>query len=213
VRFGDRLREAFATSQTGSVEVLAAPDGGLVDLRHVIAVWVDPVATKDHQLIDMVEGLARTAGVPLRVRRRTLLDSSRLEVWRGIVQVLSDGEKPLIHVLNRADASPAFRAWAASMEQSGMAWMWDRFSRYLYNGTLLAMSAAAGVRERDALATEPPPWLGRQREPRVAQVATANPSAPTKHFVRACGHPVQPWDNGTCYACVGRARSSWRYDT
>jgi hypothetical protein len=30
--------------------------------------------------------------------------------------------------------------------------------------------------------------------------------------VRACGHLVQPGDGGTCYACIGRTRSPWRYD-
>jgi hypothetical protein len=180
----------------------------VLDFRHVVAVWVDPVVLGDRQLIDVVQGLADQFKIPVRIRRRTLLQRSRFQVWQDIVRLLVDGEKPLIQLVNRADASPAFREWAQSVNAARQAWLWDRFARYLYHGTLRYLTPVrADVGSARVEVAEYPEVAGSVAHG-LARVAERT----TNSSVRACGHLVQTWDNGTCYACVGAKRSQWRYD-
>lgn len=220
VRFGSHLQEAFSNANASTAEMLISRSDGLVDLAEVVAVWVDPVVIGDQQLIDVVDGLAQQHGVPLRIRRRTLLEGSRYQVWRDIACLLADGERPLIQLVNRHDASPAFREWGATMMQRGLGWMWDRFARYLYNGTLAPMGAGFDTgsgeppRQPVPVPSGPPSHVPGDRM--AARVGSATAPVSTERratqSVRSCGHLVQPWDGGTCYACVGATRSAWRYD-
>ncbi len=205
LRFGDHLPQAYGPRDASAVEVLLSPSrpAGL-DLRNVVAVWIDPVHVRDLQLIDVVSGLCDELGVALRIRRRTMIDPARREVWADIVTLLQDGEKPLVQLVNRADASAAFRAWAAEMQASGRSWIWERFTRNLVRGTLrfLAVARSAGV----PMDEDGGFWSKSRR-------STTLIAAPTMAVaVRACGHLIQPGDGGTCYACIGRSRSAWRYD-
>jgi hypothetical protein len=205
LRFGDHLPQAYGLRDASAVEVLLTPARAVgLDLRHVVAVWIDPVHVRDLQLIDVVSGLCDELGVALRIRRRTMIDPGRREVWADIVTFLRDGEKPLVQVLNRADASAAFRTWAAEMQANGRSWIWERFARHLVQGTLryLAVARAAGV----PIDEDRGFWSKSRRS------ATLVAPPALAEAVRACGHLVQPGDGGTCYACIGRTRSPWRYD-
>jgi hypothetical protein len=205
LRFGDHLRPAFGSRDASAVDVLLSPArcSGL-DLRHVVAVWVDPIHVRELQLIDVVSGLCDELGVALRIRPRTMIEDDRRRVWADIVSFLRDGPKPLIQLVNRVDASPEFGAWAAEMQSSGRSAVWDHFARNLHEGTLryLAVARAAG-----GPGDEDQGFWSRSRRTRST---TLMPQA--TETVRACGHLVQSGDNGTCYACIGRARSAWRYD-
>ncbi len=210
IRFDDHLREAFGSRDASAVEVLLSPRrSGMLDLRHVVAVWVDPVEIDDRQLIDVVSGLCDELGVALRIRHRTMVEPSRLDLWHDIVRLLEDGEKPLIQVMNRADASPAFREWAAEMQASGRSWIWERFARYLHQGTLRYLVVSCAKSERAAPDEDRGFWSKSRRT--QSATATAAPASSVQ-TVRGCGHLAQPWDGGTCYACIGRSRSAWRYD-
>lgn len=176
---------------------LAAPRP--VGFEHVVTAWVDPVAVGDVQLLDRVEGLADAAGVPLRVRRRTFIEPERLDVWRDLVSLLLPGERPLLEVWQRADASPAFRAWAAELRGAGLDAAFGHLAQGLHHGTLVPLAASAGaprIPARSAITVGGRPTF---------------PPQPRPSSVYACGHAQQAWDGGTCYACVSDYRSAWRY--
>jgi hypothetical protein len=206
VLYGERLRRAVGVEEGRTLELFATPRRGRLDLRHVVAVWVDPVEIEDTQLIDVVSGLAEYVGVPLRIRPRTRLDADRRRVWRDIVHVLEDGEKPLLQLVNRADVSPAFAAWAPEIHAAGLDWMWERFSRYLCAGTLRYLRASRSVESAVTGGSngEAGFWSAARR-------ARAISSSDVRVALRACGHPIRSWDNGVCYACIGRTQSRWRY--
>ena len=224
VACGERLSDAFGSSETSSVDVRLVPRRAALDLRHVVAVWVDPVSVGDAQLIDAVAGLAESAGVALRIRRRTLLTPARREIWTDIVRLLADGERPLIQLMNRADASAAFRDWAAELHASRRNWPWDRFVRHLREGTLRYLAAprdATPAGEEDARAgigAHAGFWSATRRanakgtRPAAPRPASAAVPALDPPRVRACGHPAYAWDNGVCWTCIGRSRARWRYE-
>jgi hypothetical protein len=191
--WGERL-------QPGTRVELAMASPRPVGFEHALAVWVDPVALGDVQLLDRVEGLAEAAGVPMRVRRRTFLEARRLAVWRDLVTLLLPGEKPLLEVWQRADASPEFRAWAAELRAAGLDAAFGRLARGFHRGTLVPLAASVRLAEPAQVA--------------APVAAGAHPTFPPRSrptSVYACGHPRQGWDAGTCYACVRDYRSAWRY--
>ncbi len=199
-RIGHDLAVALDRPRARSVE-LALNARRSLPLDDVVAVWVEPVTVGDAQLIDRVDGLADTADLPLRVRRRTMLEPEREAVWRDLLHVLEDGEKPLLEVWQRADTSPAFRAWAALLRTGGLDTSFARFARSLHARTLAPLSASSTAAPARAVAP-------------VAVGVGARPSFPPREratSVYACGHPRQPWDGGTCYGCVREYRSAWRY--
>jgi len=176
--------------------VLVSPRG--IGFEDVVVAWVEPVTVGQVQLIDRVEALAETAGVALRVRRRTSVLPERVAVWRDLVHVLADGPLPLLGIWRRADTSPSFRAWAEELRAKGLDAPFARLVQTLDHGTLVALRhqlpVSAGDRVRAAVGAPgafPPP-------PRAASVY-------------ACGHPVMDWDAGTCHACLAGYRSRWRY--
>jgi hypothetical protein len=224
IAFGERLRDAFGTCETSSVDVRLVPRRAQLGLRHVVAVWVDPVTIGDAQLIDAVAGLAESSGVALRIRRRTLLTPARGEIWGDIVRLVGDGERPLIQLQNRVDASAAFRDWARELHASRPEWPWDRFVRHLREGTLRYLAPprpAPSVGEfgaRADIGAHVGFWSATRRAnakgtrtaaPRAASTA-APPLDPPR--VRACGHPARTWDKGVCWTCIGRSRARWRYE-
>jgi hypothetical protein len=209
LRFGDHLPQTFGMRDASAADVLLTPARPVgLDLRHVVAVWVDPVHVRDLQLIDVVSGLCDDLGVALRIRRRTMIEPDRRAVWADIVAFLRDGEKPLVQLLNRADASVAFRTWAAEMQASDRSWIWERFARHLVQGTVryLAVARAAGA----PIDEDRGFWSKSRRSGTLVAGSVLAPAS--AEAVRACGHLIQPGDGGTCYACIGRSRSAWRYD-
>ncbi len=200
MRVGHDLALALDRPRARSVEMALSVRQPL-RFEDVTAVWVEPVSAGDSQLIDRVDGLVEAAGLPLRIRRRTMLEPEREAVWRDLLHVLEDGEKPLLQVWQRADTSPAFRAWTGLLRAGGLDAQFARFGRSLHSHTLVPLAASSGV-PTDATGVP------------VMVAVGARPSFPPRERPAsryACGHLRQPWDGGTCYACAREYRSAWRY--
>ena len=220
VRLGSALAEAFEGGRPAarSVEVSVTSDNRIA-LDQVITVWVDPVAVGGIQLIDIVSSLAEQANSSLRVRPRRGMDDERRSIWSDLARVLGDGDLPLLQVWQRADTSAAFRLWAAAIHARKMDWMFARFGRYLYRGTLAPLAAALdGATAKEVGITShqrgEAPTVAVQRSPTHSGAFAPGVevrAAPTQ-VVRACGHLVYSWDQGACYVCSGRQPSKWRYD-
>lgn len=221
VRFGPSLADAFDGGRPSARSVeLSVTSRNPIALDHIVAIWVDPVTLGDVQLVDIVAALAEQADPSLRVRPRCGMDDEHRSIWSDLVHVLCDGEVPLRQVWQRADTSAAFRDWAGAIHARNMDWMFARFGRYLYRGTLAPLAAALGdsrAKGNERIPSRRPsgaPTLAVERtpiHPRPSATGVEVTAAP-KRLVRACGHLVQSWDQGTCYVCVGRHRSKWRYD-
>ncbi len=60
----------------------------------------------------------------------------RRQVMSDLVHVLSGGELPLRLLASRVDVAPETREWAMSLIDRGQPWQFDRYARYLIDGTL-----------------------------------------------------------------------------
>ncbi len=215
MRFGDHLQGNFGSRDASSIDVLVTPRrNGTIALSNVVAVWVEPVTIDGVQLIDLVSGLCDELGLPLRIRRRTMIDPARAAVWTDMGQLLRDGPLPLVQLVNRADASSAFRGWATEMGGGGRRAVWEQFAGRLHDGTLRAVGCAAASSTVSGPHGDAGFWSRSRRQP--IPIDHAGPSRErvatlARPALRVCGHPVQDWDDGLCYACLSRARSAWRY--
>lgn len=142
-KFGDELQRAFASSpiEAKSAEVSVSLPEEMIGLAHVTMVTVEPLVVGDVDLVNVVRALVHHFGWKLSVRPRLM--GERREVWSDLVRFLADGSLPFIQVSNRADASPATRDWIRSIGEKALQWQFDRFARYLCEGTLEPLAAAA----------------------------------------------------------------------
>lgn len=142
-RFGEELREAFKGTpiEAKSAELSVTVPGEMVPLSHVSMLRVEPFDIGNVSLERLVSALVREFGLDLMVRPRLM--GERGAVWEDIVRFLSDGPVPLIGLMNRADAHPATQSWMRSIEERRLAWQFDRFASYLYEGTLAPIVSVA----------------------------------------------------------------------
>ena len=93
--FGERLREAFAPLHpyATAAEVSLTIEPELVPMAEVIAIWVDPVETRDARLLDIVSGQAALTVQSPPVRRRYIREP-RGVIYRDIVAFIADEGRP-----------------------------------------------------------------------------------------------------------------------
>jgi hypothetical protein len=141
--FGDRLRDAFAPKYPNATapEASLSLKAGRIGMGYLVAVWVDPVVVDDHLLIDEVR--ARFVDdVPIQPRWMT---DERRVVYEDIQRVIADEMPPRLRLLQgRTDVSAETRAWAASVDEIGLEWQFERFVGYLRDGTLDVLRSGRG---------------------------------------------------------------------
>lgn len=137
-RYGDALAVAFGlpAESAHAAELSVDLANGLLPANQIIVAWVDPVPIgNDEWLVDRVRALVAAAGWQIPVQERCIGDVRR-EVYVDLCRILSERPWQLRLVAGRADATPATRAWATELLAAGLAWQFDRFAGYLYEGTL-----------------------------------------------------------------------------
>lgn len=143
-RFGEELKEAFKGSpiEAKAAEVSVSIEDQLLPLSFVSMIRVEPFEVQDVELERLVRALLKEFDADLAVRPRLMGD--RADVWRDLVSWLSDGPLPLTWLLNRSDASEPTRRWMLAIHERDLAWQFDRFATYLYEGTLKPLLATTG---------------------------------------------------------------------
>jgi hypothetical protein len=154
--FGERLRDAFAPRHPNatSPEASLSIPAGQLGWGYLVAVWVDPVIVGDRTLLGAVR---ERMGSTVPVMPRWLDDDRRL-VYDDLQRILADGMMPLLPLVRgRADVSPVTREWAAAASELGLDWQFERFARYLVEGTINELrertEEGRAVRSPNALAS------------------------------------------------------------
>lgn len=136
VRSGAQLIEAFPDRpQAITPELSCTYRDGIAPLAHATVVLVDPIAIRGVPLRQHVEDACVAAGVVIRVRERSMGDLRR-QVMSDLVRVLVGGQLPLRLLASRVDISAGTRVWARSLLERALWWQFDRYARYLIDGTL-----------------------------------------------------------------------------
>lgn len=145
-RFGEELRSAFGGTlvEAKSAELSLSVSGELIPWSYVSLVLVEPFEVGGVELERVVSALAAEFRTDLTIKKRNI--GERKEVWTDLIRFLDDGPVPITWVVSRADAQPATREWIAGIQARDLGWQFDRFARYLYEGTLapIARQDSAG---------------------------------------------------------------------
>lgn len=153
IRFGEALRRVFAPKYPNatSAEISATMEPELIPFEDVVVYWVDPIRVGERSLIAAVEDAVRTAGAsqPIQLRQIT---SDRRQVMVEITHALIEGVVPQLRMITgRVDISSPTREWAEEIVERDLAWQFERFARYLTDGTLLLLGGDATEIETAAI--------------------------------------------------------------
>jgi hypothetical protein len=147
-RYGDTLQAAFPEKEARSLEISCTvgraprPGPGAMSFDRLVAVWVDPIAVAGSQLIDLVREALATAGLATPIHERWM-ESDRRIVLDDIIGVVSHGRVALRALPGRHGIAQQTRVWAGKLLDRELDWLWDRYSRYLLEGTLGPMGGDA----------------------------------------------------------------------
>lgn len=150
--FGEPLRDVFSPRfpHASAAEASLTVEPELLPLDDVIAIWVDPLEIGGASLVAAVAGRLASAPAVLPVRARHLREP-RDEIYRDVVSFLADGGRPDLRLLaGRADVGEPTREWARSLLARDLGWQFERFGRYLSDGTLAAIGGFSGELKRAA---------------------------------------------------------------
>jgi hypothetical protein len=138
IRWGEELQREFAVDRPNAKapELSLELPSNLIPLEGVVAVWVDPLVAGGTRLIDAVAAQCVGGADGLRVRPRYVREDARRAVFSDLARTLADGPARLRLLAGRVDVSEATRAWARAMVASDLEWQYDRFGRYLAEGTI-----------------------------------------------------------------------------
>lgn len=157
VRFGEELRRAFEPRypEATTVEFSLAIEDEVVPIDDVIAIWIDPIHSAELDLPRAVKELVTGHG-PVAFSRS--ITGDRHAILQDLVRVLEGEAPPLLRLLaRRHDVDARTRQWATRIDARGLQWQFERFARYLVDGTLATLpDDGAGVsteevRQRTAL--------------------------------------------------------------
>ena len=141
-RIGERLRSEFAErgEDATACEVSCTIPRSLAAIEFAVVVWVDPISSGGHRLIDRVRDEADTAGMATIVRER-LLTTDRMTVMREVTALVADEHVRLRLVPGRRGISDLTRIWANELINKDLDWQFDRYAGYLRSGTLAPLDA------------------------------------------------------------------------
>lgn len=121
---------------------------GMVPADQLVVAWVDPISLGDGaSLPDQVRELAAAAGLTIPVRERSMSEDRRV-ILSDLCRVLSERPWPLRLVAGRVDVADLTRVWARDVLDAGLDWQFDRFARYLHEGTLLPLVTERALEHR-----------------------------------------------------------------
>jgi hypothetical protein len=155
--FGDRLRAVFAPRfpHASAAEVSLTVEPELLPLDDVVAIWVDPVEAGGESLVAIVADRIANGPASRPVCARYLREP-RHDIYRDVVSFLADGGRPDLRLLaGRADVGEPTREWARSLLARDLSWQFERFGRYLSDGTLAATGRPAADLQRRAESAAP----------------------------------------------------------
>jgi hypothetical protein len=122
-------------------EVSLTIPSGRLGLEHTIVLWVDPYIFGGKPLFEYVDALVTRSPYQFLVRERSCLVSRR-PLYNEIAALIQDGNPHLTRWEYRQNLSPALRQWGRQIMDAELGYQYDRFARYLMDGTLAEMGNA-----------------------------------------------------------------------
>jgi hypothetical protein len=164
VNFGAELQGAFASTDrpVRAPEVSVTVAGDLLPLDGTVVVWVDPIEAASGRLVDHVRQVL-PQHIPVHVRS---MSDERREVLADVVRVIAENGLDILRLLvGRRDVCQATRDWAAALHERDLQWLYERYARYLYAGTLAVMTAIEPITPHPRVRIPEDAWWEMRLDP------------------------------------------------
>lgn len=122
----------------GMPEVSCTVARGLLPLDYVIVAWTDPYVLGGRPLRAWVGEAMAAAGAGFRLWERSCHEERR-PLYAELLAVVQSAEPSLHGIAHDPTRSPSLRAWAAGVQERGLAYQFRRYRHYLIKGTVDAV--------------------------------------------------------------------------
>lgn len=146
IKYSEPLRQEFAQRvgakdapgwKTLNPEISCTTEQGKLTFAQLDSIVVDSHVVNDSQLLNAVEQCCRDAGVRTRIwPRRYRPGANREAILADLGRVGLAGAADLAGFAATADLSEQSRDWAGRLVAGNLGWQFDRYLRYLREGTL-----------------------------------------------------------------------------
>lgn len=142
-KFGDELKQAFGNPNATHPEISCSFIDGCLPLDYVQNIVVDPYLCCGHALVHWVIEANRSMNRFIPVTQRKCMEGTRTPLYRELAAVsLNSSALPSIESLAADPArSEPLRAWAQQIIGKGLGWQFERYAKYLLDGTLIPLEA------------------------------------------------------------------------
>lgn len=141
IKFSDRLKREFpekagADRGTMNPELSCAVEGQLLSFEYLKEIVVDDYRVSGGLLIDQVKSAAVEHGVRVRISPRRYKSSDRTLVLQDVTSAIEQGIMSLQGVAALPSLSGTTNEWLNQLREAGSQWQFDRYIRYLAEGTM-----------------------------------------------------------------------------
>ena len=135
----DELKQKFGRQEAQSPEISCTVLNGVFSTQYVNLVRVDPYIVNGQNLRNLTESIKQKYQGQFPIYERSYFKESRRNFYNEIAERI-DEKIPTLHALaSDTTCSEPLRAWTGQILESKLEYQFQRYAKYLYNGTLKPM--------------------------------------------------------------------------
>ncbi len=142
VKFRNQLAKEFEKQKAQDPEISCTVPNGVLSVKYIIAVWVDPYAVNNQDLRDWVDKIKRKYRAEFHIHLRNCQDNSRTSLYDEIAERIIEKTPSLNALMQDETCSPLLRNWARQIHMADLEWQFQRYAEYLRENTLRVMREA-----------------------------------------------------------------------
>ena len=139
VKFINQLAKEFGKQKAQGPDISCTVPDDILPAKYTIVVWVDPYIVNNQRLLDWVAKITRKYRGQFHIRMRNCQDNLRANLYNEIAERII-GKIPSLNALVQDETcSPLLRNWARQIRMANLEWQFQRYAKYLHEGTLRVM--------------------------------------------------------------------------
>ena len=139
IKFRDRLEQEFGKQKAQDPEISCTVPNGVFSTRYVKLVRIDPYIVNGQNLRNLTESIKQKYQGQFPIYERSYFKESRRNFYNEIAERISEEVPTLQALASDTTCSEPLRVWTVQILESKLEYQFQRYAKYLYNGTLKPM--------------------------------------------------------------------------
>lgn len=139
IKYNSELQQTFGLSNASSPEVSCSTNTGVLSFDELSDIKVDPYVLENTSLVQLVSNLANRSNLNANINERYMRTDRKGEFISIMANLLSESEITVNDILNNMLLPEFMRDYAIRIQTH--AYQFNRFARYLREGTILEVLA------------------------------------------------------------------------